>query len=276
MPSERSAQRAPAFWLLWAAVGVGAGAGCSLALDFDDIEGLPCECRTGFVCLSGSQTCVPARSVDDFKSCDLNATPDPNDQCAEGRECVVLNAGGPRCLPRCTPRVPSVSDVGRLINEDCGPGKYCWELSAGVGYCDDGECSDLPNDCPPPDVCVRINGAGVCFRPCEIFGEDNCRPGNDHCQPVVEGSVLACLPDGTQQAGQPCGATEGGCVPTDDLNRTLICTRPMGSTAPLRRCSPVCNPALGNADCPAMGEGCFPAIANIDSLGTDLGICQGG
>ncbi|MEL7371879.1 MAG: hypothetical protein AAFN74_23345 [Myxococcota bacterium] len=252
-------------------------AGCSLLLDFDDIEGLPCDCQTGFVCLSTSNTCVPSESVDDFKSCDINATPNPNDQCKPGRDCVVLNSGGARCLPRCTPVNPFVADVGRLVAQECGVGQYCWELSAGVGYCDDGECNDLPETCPPPERCVRINGAGVCFQVCDIFDNNMpCGATGEHCQPVAESRVMACLPSGTQASGQPCGVAEGACAPTDAQNRGLICTRLLNSTNELRRCAPRCNFNLGNVDCQLPGEGCFAAITDIDSVGTDLGICQGG
>ena len=253
-----------------------AASSCSLILDFDDVEGLPCGCQTGFVCLSDSQTCVRAGSVDDFKSCDINATP-ANDQCKGGSECVEINDTGARCLPRCLPQVPFVSEVGAAIAAECGAGKYCWQVAPGTGYCDDGECNDLPDDCPPPQRCVRINGAGVCFETCDIFSNATpCGATGTHCQPVAESRVFACLPSGTQQSGEPCGLAEGQCEDLDSENRTLICTRPIGGTNPVRRCAPRCNPALPNVECFLANEGCFTAIANIDDLGTDLGICQGG
>ena len=259
------------------AVVAGSMTACSLALDFEDLEGLPCPCDQGFICLSTSQTCVPTQSVDDFKSCDIDATPNPSDQCKEGRDCVVLNGIGARCLPRCTPRIPFVTDVGREIEAECGAGKYCWELSAGVGYCDDGECTDLPDSCSPPEQCVRINGAGVCFTGCDIFSNAMpCGATGTHCQPVVESRIMGCLPSGTQQSGQPCGLAEGACDDTDDQGRGLICVRPLGSSNPLRTCAPRCNFSLNNTDCILQGEGCFEAIGNIDDVGTDLGICQGG
>ena len=251
-------------------------AGCSLIYDFDDLEGLPCGCLPGFVCLPDSNTCVAAGAVDDFKSCTINATPNPDDQCQTGSECVEINTRGARCLPRCTPRVPILEDVGTSIRAECGDGRFCWEVAAGVGYCDDGECNDLPNDCPAPQRCVRINGAGVCFEACDILSNaDPCGPAPAHCQPVTEGRTMACLPSGDRQAGEVCGTSEGACAAADDLGRGLICARPMNSTSPLRTCVARCNPALGNADCPLQGETCFPLTANIDDLGTDLGICQG-
>ena len=251
--------------------------GCGLILDFDDLEGLPCDCLPGFVCLSTSETCVPANSVDDFKSCDVNATPNASDQCQAGSDCVEINQAGGRCLPRCTPRIPFVAEVGLEIQAECGEGRYCWELSPGVGYCDDGECSDIPETCPPPQRCVSINGAGVCFDVCDIFSTASpCGATATHCQPVAETRIMACLPSGAQLSGEPCGLTEGACEDVDDQGRGLICTRPQQSTNPLRRCAPRCNASLDNVDCPLPGEGCFLAIPDIDDLGTDLGICQGG
>ncbi len=258
---------------LTVAVGI---AGCSLVLDFDDIEGLPCECRAGFVCLSESQTCIRAGSVDDFKSCDVDAVP-ADDQCGAGRACVDINGRGPRCLPACVPLVPFVSEVGRELETQCGDGRYCWEVSSGQGYCDEGECNDLPDDCPPPQRCVRLNGAGVCFETCDIFSNDApCGATGTHCQPVAETRTMACLPTGARQMGEVCSLSEGTCDDLDDQGRTLICARAMSSTDPLRRCAPRCNPAVPQVECFVANEGCFTAIANVDSLGRDLGICEGG
>ena len=260
---------------LWVGLAT-AAASCSVILDFDNIEGLPCDCLPGYVCLSTSQTCVPINSVDDYKSCDINATPNANDQCMPGSECVTLNAPGPRCLPRCEPVSPFVSEVGSQLAAQCGTGRYCWAFSAGVGYCDDGECDEFNNPCDPPLACVRVNNAGVCFATCDIFSNAlPCGATGQHCQPVADTAITACLDSGLQQSGQACGVAEGACTSADAFGRGLVCTRPQGSSNPLRTCSPVCNPASGNADCRA-GEGCFIAISRIDDIGTSLGICQGG
>ena len=247
-------------------------AGCNAVLDFDDIEGLPCPCvQPGYVCLSASQTCERSQSVDDFKSCDINATPDPNDQCGEGSNCVDINGRGPRCLPRCTPLNPFVRDVGSRLADACQIGRYCFEgAQAGVGYCDDGVCNEFSMRCPDTQSCQVINSAGVCFSDCNIFDPATpCGPSATHCQPVAEQAVMACLATGIRRQGEVCGLDEGACA------EGLICTRPLGSMNQVRTCAPPCNFNLGDADCEPE-QGCFRAIPNVEGLGTDLGICQGG
>ncbi len=281
--------------LLTTAGGVLFASACNLLVDFDDIEGLPCDCLQGYVCLSSSQTCVREGSVDTFKSCDIMATPSPNDLCAADpdaskplelrqRDCVNINARGPRCLPRCTPRNPFVADVGREIENECGVGKYCWEVAPGVGYCDDGECNDSPDTClerSATERCVLINGAGVCFRTCDVFSTNvPCGATPEHCQPVAGTRTTACLPSGARRWSEPCGLEEGACFATDRRPdtptaplRNLICSERPGSSSPVRTCEFSCNTAVG---CSGVGEFCAIVIPNINDRDTSLGICEGG
>lgn len=260
---------------------------CSLALDFDNIEDLPCdgalECQPDFTCLRSSNTCVPRGSVDAYKACptqtagggdELCADPDPND--AQEVVCQAINNQGPRCLERCTPTSYATPEVGIMIAAECDMGRTCWALGDGTGVCSEGECSALANDCDPGQECVVFNGAGVCFTTCNPYQENPLPCGaNEVCHPIGDRSVTACVPAGQVTLNNVCSAVDM-CQKIDDSTprqRPMVCDRELDSAAP-RRCYAICsNPG----DCIAPMETCRIARPNIDpDLGTDLNICVGG
>ena len=69
---------------------------CSLVLDFEELDGLPCGCLPEFVCLVASNGCVPRHSVELFKSCTLDAV-DPD---ALWPRASAEAPMGARCLDR--------------------------------------------------------------------------------------------------------------------------------------------------------------------------------
>lgn len=246
-----------------------AAAGCSAILDFDDEADLPCECRTGFVCLRASNRCVPTRSVELFKSCSLDAD-SPDDLCPENAICYNLKGRGPRCLPLCTPTTYSTPEAGLKVNAQCPVGKTCWEAGTRGGVCDEGECTDVPNNCPPTQRCVAFNGAGVCFTECQIFQGDACVDQTRACHPIGASSVTACVPIGTAGYSDLCSDTMP-CAKFDAANRPMVCDREANSQAP-RRCWPVCVPGDGR-QCSAQ-ETCQFARSRINEVsGVDLGLC---
>ncbi|MCK6550105.1 hypothetical protein L6R52_29995 [Myxococcota bacterium] len=251
--------------------------GCSFVLDFDDVTGLPCPCDSNHVCLIPSDTCFPRNSVEIGKSCDLGAET-PDDLCPEGSICEAINGEGKRCLLTCTPSNYATPESQTRLAAQCPLGTTCWATPRGVGVCSEGVCNDLPNNCPPPQQCVRFNGAGVCFTPCNIF-ETNPLPcaGSQMCHPIGDSSVAACVDSGTVQRSEICSDVDM-CSQLDEFGRPLVCDRPIGaSTIDQRRCRAICVCPAGalcdNASCNT-GAACGlsrPAIEPATQAG--LGLC---
>jgi hypothetical protein len=214
--------------------------GCSFGLDFNTITDLPCPCLDNFVCLQKANRCVPMNSVDDFKSCSLDAV-NPDDLCHANSICVNNQGRGPKCLQKCTPTLYNTPNVGTELQAECPTGTTCWQTDrgAGDGVCDVGECTDLPNNCPAPQVCTTFNGAGVCFTPCQIFINNSCVGPTEACHTLGATANTACLATGTVDTGQICSDT-APCMKNGTDGRPLVCSRPMGSQDMLR-CLSVCS-----------------------------------
>ncbi len=247
---------------------------CNLVVDFDDTSDLPCGCLPDHVCLVNSDTCVLKGSTDLFKSCSTD-TPDGtgDDLCPTGSKCVDHLDRGHRCLPTCAPSNFSTPEAGIHNAQQCTTtGTLCWDTPRG-GVCDEGECSDLPNNCPPPQRCVVFNGAGKCFTPCNIYLAQECG-GDTTCHPIGQTAITGCVETGTLQMTQSCSDTVR-CAKFDNASgRRLVCGTPLQSDAPAQ-CWSVC--AVGDGSRCGPGESCFPFRADTEpTTMTQLGICTSG
>lgn len=252
----------------------GGGGACSFLVDFDDIEGLKCPCDEKHVCLVPAQTCRKRNSVDDFKSCDLGADR-PDDLCRQNSICQRVNGVGLRCLPTCTPSNYATPEAARNILAQCAPGTTCWETERG-GVCSEGICNDIPNNCPAPQQCVRFNGAGVCFTPCQIFQRTPCG-GPQICHPIGDSAVTACIKAGPVRLNEICTDREM-CAQLDPDSRPMVCDLPLNSSELSRRCRAVCICAAGQASCDSTRcqptKPCAIARPNVDPTSHDgLGLC---
>lgn len=249
---------------------------CSAIVEFDDIEGLGCDCLPEYVCLVASNTCVRRRSVENFKSCSPDAV-DPDALCPQGSICVNERNQGHRCLPTCTITNYATGEAGIQVANECRTaGTLCWSSldRSGVGVCDFGECDALRQDCPAVgDRCVGINGGGRCFTSCRIFQTDACI-GDPVCHPLLDSSETACIEPGAVERAELCSHTRA-CKKFDTstgANRPMICARPDGSGDGLR-CWPTCKFGNVGSGCGTL-EACVFSRANIDRVtGENLGIC---
>lgn len=250
-------------------------AACNLALDFDDLEGLPCPCSPGFVCIESSDRCLPTGSSEPFKAC-LQDTPNGGDElCPADHRCVAINAQGPRCLPQCQPVIYARPSAGARIAEQCSAGTTCWESPKG-GVCSEGVCRDNPNDCSQPgERCAIFNGAGVCFLECDPLLTSPLPCGGDQlCHPIGTTDITACVAGGNLASGALCTRAEDGmCEKTDGLGRALICASFEATTNEQLFCRPVCDPAT-LAGCVAP-ETCSLVRSRLDpTTGRSLGACR--
>ena len=249
-------------------------AGCGLALDFDDLSGLPCPCDQAHVCLNASNRCVPRASVEAFKSCSQDTDGLGDELCPDNTICQAVNGLGPRCLPKCEPTTYATPEAGIQVAAQCPyPGTTCWDTSRG-GVCSEGECRTNPNNCGVGQECVAFNGAGVCFTTCGIYQRNPLPCGNNEaCHPIGSSAVTACVPIGERSLGQACTASDL-CLKLDgtNLNRPMVCDRPLNKDNEIRRCLAICENA---GDCFSPEESCVVARPDIDpTLGTDLLICE--
>lgn len=252
------------------------GSGCSFGLDFDEIDGLPCPCDVGFVCLEGTGTCAAEGSVDAFKSCRTDTPLFGNELCPPNHLCETAGgSGGPRCLPVCSPVNYARPDDGRRIAEQCPFGTTCITTQSGAGVCAEGECQDNPNrGCGPSEVCGVFNGAGICFAECDLAEASiECGP-TQMCHPIGPLALAACVDAGTVQSGEICTRPEDGMCQKEDASfspRPLVCARPAASTSSALRCSPACN-QLNPRACEGT-ETCQLVRANV-SANYSLGVCR--
>jgi hypothetical protein len=258
-------------------------ASCSFLYDFNDLSGLPCDpshqCDPNHVCLVPSNTCFPRHGVDSGKSCDIGAE-NPDDLCPANHVCESVNSQGKRCLPICTPSDYGTPEASANIHAQCAFGTTCWSITRGGGVCSEGVCNDMPNDCPADQQCVRFNGAGVCFTPCEIFKSSPCG-GTQICQPVGDSSITACIPSGNIALGQICD-DHNMCTQSDMAGRPLVCDRPQNSSdITLRHCFAICqcSPGTDQVQCDASRcntmAPCVLARPNVDpSTMVGLGLCE--
>lgn len=226
----------------------GLGPGCSAILDFEDTTNLPCPCLPDHLCVEASDRCVPKQSVDDFRSCELDvATPD--ELCKGASKCIDTNGRGPRCLPPCTATTYSVPEVAARLAGECPQGTACFTTPRG-GFCDEGVCDVLANNCAIGEQCISFNGAGLCFLTCRIFTQSACA-GAAICHPIGDSAVNACIVAGPRGHGDICDDIN---TCTQDSARPLVCDRPINS-GDQRRCLPACS---GPAEC-LLGESCTPS-----------------
>lgn len=251
-----------------------AGLGCSVGLDFEDTEGLPCPCGPGFVCLEASDRCVPLGVVEAYNPCSTDTELDGDELCETGHRCVAINGEGHRCLPSCVPVSYARPGDGAAIAAQCPFGQTCWPSDKG-GVCSEGVCQDNPSrGCGAGQRCGMFNGAGVCFTPCNIrLGAEACG-GTTACHPIGLLDLTACVPTGTLQAGDLCTRPEeGACQKIDGSARALICARPAADSSEDLRCAPWCNPD-DNTQC-LPGETCVLVRADVDPFtGLDVGVCR--
>jgi hypothetical protein len=254
---------------------VAAASACSLALDFDNVEDLPCPCDQDHVCLVASDTCVRRASVEDYKSCDLGADR-PDDLCGPSSICESVNGLGKRCLPTCTVSNYATAEAAARISFACAAGKTCWESSRGVGVCSEGICSPLRQDCPAPQMCVAFNGAGVCFTPCRIFLDNPACAGGQICQLIGDSEVTACIQPGLGNIGDVCD-DKNMCRPNDGGNRPLVCAKPENSADTVLHCRAICECPVGAGclqDRCNTGAACVQAQPGVDQERmVGLGVC---
>jgi hypothetical protein len=252
-------------------------AGCSLAFDFDEIEGLPCDeadqCLEDFICRLDNRTCIPRGSVDPGRSCGIQVEGDPDNLCPQDFACVNVAGRGLRCLRTCQPVVPVGEDANLRLFDECEEeGRFCWELPTGGGACDEGECREVGNQgCPVGSTCVELNGAGKCFAECNIFADPpDCVGGV--CQPIDQASSNACVAPGDRSEGETCNSLER-CAPETEGGFPLICARAEGESSGQVRCAVRCDP-FTNSGCPN-GEPCL-RIAGSPASGAsvEVGICS--
>ena len=257
--------------LLLPLVALAAAPSCSLLVDFEDETDLPCPCLPDHVCLVSSNRCVPKNSVEDYKSCSPDAER-PDDLCQPGSICYNFRERGPRCLPTCAPSQYSTPEAAERIRTQCVRiGTTCWQIENGGGVCDEGECTDLPDNCGGTRRCVPVNGTGVCFTPCRIFTGDACVGDQQACHPILDSSVTACITSGPREIGQPCSDIDP-CMKQDQFGNSIVCDRP-ANTSDLRRCYRAC-PFPNMTGC-APGETCQFARNDIDPVTRGaLGLCQ--
>lgn len=243
--------------------------GCSFGLDFDDIDDLPCPCGPEHVCLQASDRCVPVGSAEPFQACSPDTPLGGDELCTSGHRCVALNGQGTRCLPSCTTVGYGRPDDGARVAAQCPFGTTCWETAKG-GVCSEGICQDNPSrGCGPQERCGTFNGAGVCFKVCDMRdGADACG-GTEVCHPIGQMSITACVGTGDLPEGAICTQPADG-----DCEKTIppmICARAVGDTNPELRCKRVCT---SNAEC-YQGETCTLVRASTDpSDPVDVGICE--
>jgi hypothetical protein len=253
--------------------------GCSLILDFDDIENLPCgtggSCDVDYVCRASSNRCVKRRSIDLYKSCPTDTPLGGDEFCpTENDRCIAVNDAGPRCLPKCVPVNYATPSASSELMSICPLGTTCWPVTGG-GVCSEGVCNALTQDCPGTQMCGSFNGAGVCFTTCEIFQTNPlpCSAGQV-CHPIGTESITACVDAGPRKRGEICDS-QNMCEKTDETpqRRPMVCGKQMGTTQEQLRCWPICVPGDGS-QCTELRESCLLARPNVDPLTqADLGIC---
>lgn len=250
--------------------------GCSVVLDFENDENLPCPCDQDHVCLVAKDTCVRRGSVEPFKSCDLGAER-PDDLCPPNLVCESVNGIGRRCLPTCDVSNYATPEAEANIGFRCTVGTTCWESSRGVGVCSEGVCSELRKDCPVGQECATFNGAGVCFTPCRIF-QTTPAPcaGGQICQVLGSSSIAACLPAGEGVIGSVC-TDKLLCRPQDANSRALVCAKPLDDQDDSSFCRAICECPTGapcqNSACNS-GAICSRARDGVDlQRDVDLGVC---
>lgn len=250
------------------AVALGA---CSVALDFDDLEDLPCPCAPGFVCIKPSDRCVPAGSSEPFKACSPETPLTGDELCPENHRCVALNGMGHRCLPSCVPVNYARPTAGANVAAQCPFDTTCWNTDKG-GVCSEGVCRDNPNSCTEPGQrCGVFNGAGVCFTECQILG--NICGADETCHPIGVSDITACVQTGNLPAGSVCTRPQDGMCEKFDGTRPLICAGFEASSDEQLFCRPVCDPVSGTG-CIG-GETCFLVRARIDpTTGSSVGACE--
>lgn len=246
---------------------------CSLALDFDDVTGLPCPCDDQHVCIRSSDTCVPRASVDDFKACSTDTEPPGGDLLCKGTSiCQDVNNQGPRCLPPCAPQSYALPEASVVISEECPrAGTTCWPTARG-GVCSEGLCETTPGSCGPSAECQVFNGAGICFTICEIYSnlEDPCAGGLT-CHPIGATQTTACIMPGVRERTEVCSLSEL-CRSEDELGRNMVCSRPQAAPSATPRCYPICRP--GGGDC--LAGSCTQAASGRDRINDiPVHICDG-
>lgn len=245
---------------------------CSFAYDFDDLEGLPCPCEPGFVCLEASDRCVLAESVEAYKSCSQDTPQTGDELCPDGFRCVSVNDQGPRCLPQCQPVSYARPDDGARIAAQCDFGFTCWSTEKG-GVCSEGICEDNPNNCPGGQRCARFNGAGVCFTTCDVLARQTSCSGDTMCHPIGQSNLTACVVAGSLSSGSICTLPEDGmCQRVNAAGTPLICARPIASTDSILRCAEVCDPS-GGGGC-AAGVCALVRSDIAPPTNASVGMCQ--
>lgn len=236
--------------------------GCSLAYDFDDIDGLRCPCQDGYVCIDGA--CEPSGQVDDFAPC----RPDVDDaQCRPGARCTEGTEGA-FCLPSCARANFGASPVP----DACVAGTVCRpRTSDAATVCMPSACDVGDNRCGVGRVCVLLNGAGVCVAPCDPFATEACL-GDEACHPIGASGQTACIPAGETGLGAACTDTPCARRSAEATPRPLVCTASQADSDAILRCRPACVPSTGYG-CMA-GETCATARPGATTAsGAALGVC---
>lgn len=245
--------------------------GCSLALDFEDVEDLPCPCDDEHVCLTTKMGCVPRASVDDFKACSVDTDPPGGDLLCQGTAiCENIMQRGHQCLPTCTPKSYALAEASAEIGTECRTGTTCFDTARG-GVCGEGVCDSSPASCGVGQECQFFNGAGICFTVCEIYRrlDEPCANGQV-CHPIGNSQTTACLEPGAGLRNESC-SLERLCQGKDEFGRAMICSRPQVTPQAAPRCFPICLPGDGTCN-----GNCIPATNGVDRISqAPVHICEG-
>jgi hypothetical protein len=194
--------------------------------------------------------------------------------CPEGEKCMPWsNDGGSSWNAwKCTPIAPDPKDLGEPCTvegsgvsgiDDCKEGAMCWDVDPETleGYCI-GFCLGSPDapTCEDPCAVCIMYGDGVvnlCYASCDPVAQD-C-PGGDLCVPSAGGDGFVCVLDASGDEGQ----YKDPCEYVNVCDPGLLCADAdfvPGCLGSMGCCTPYCDLANGNLDCPDTNQGveCVP------------------
>ncbi len=209
------------------------------------------SCGTGGLCLQLTDGFAC------FKSCTLG-----NDSSCGRADyiCDSVSQTQGICYPKCTTNsdcgdgyickadghcniAPANCNV--VTSEGCPSNQACY-LNNGELICYQAGTAEVGQSCQYPNSCQRdlvcAGNPGVCYEICDSV---NPCSTNVSCQIFTDQTFGYCPPAGTQEIGERCGGTLGGCVAGSGC---------LGTTADDSRCYEECT--VGGAACSIQGYSC--------------------